>query len=183
MALARVCAIYSITPIASALPSSGDVLLPISSRSIRLSFVNEDVISARFLICDENVDRFWLISWSSPISQYILSNTDITLPSPQGTSRPHASMQDSRPTVLSDAVFPPVLGPEMMSILHLPPTSMSIGTTRSRAISGCLAFTSDTRPVLSISGSMPSMELPYLPRAKYISRSASRSDASAILSD
>ena len=69
------------------------------------------------VICDENVLRLCSILCSSPISAKMLSNTAISEWSSAGILRPDCAISVRRPTVLSDTVLPPVLGPVTISRL------------------------------------------------------------------
>ena len=93
-----------------------------------------------FFMCDEKVDRLCSILCSSPISAYTLAKTPRTDLSPAGMCSPAWPIRVSRPTVLSETVLPPVLGPVTTSRSKSSPSLISIGTTLSLGSSGCLAL-------------------------------------------
>ena len=93
-----------------------------------------------FTICDENVDKLCSMDCSSPISAYIFENTAASEESPAVICSPDAAIIDSKPTVLSVTVLPPVLGPVTTSVSVSFPNDISFDTTLSLSISGCLAF-------------------------------------------
>ena len=91
-------------------------------------------------MCDENVLKFCSIACSSPISH----STSVKMPIVTwlaGKKKPVWQSNIKSPTVLRLTVFPPVLGPVIMSVLKLSPIETSIGTHLSLGMSGCLPFT------------------------------------------
>ncbi len=129
---------------ASAEPSCGSVPAPTSSSKTRLSDETWSSIEMMLLMCDENVDRLCSILCSSPISTKTDGKTLTTDESSAGMNSPVCAIIVSNPTVLSATVLPPVFGPVMSSTRYRSPISISIGTTSSRSMRGCLACTSRT---------------------------------------
>ena len=78
-----------------------------------------------------------------------------------GMCSPKHAIKHSNPTVFKVTVFPPVFGPVIINDLKSFPRFISIGTTESFEIKGCLAcFKSINFSVLMI-GSTPSIALEY----------------------
>ena len=92
-----------------------------------------------FTMWEEKVERDCSMLCSSPMSARIWRNTATRLPSPAGIIRPHMAIRVSRPMVFRATVLPPVLGPVMMRVSNSTPKVMSVGTTFSLAMRGCLA--------------------------------------------
>ncbi len=126
--------------IARAAPSTGSVPAPSSSIRIRLFSSAFSIIFIIFVIWAEKVESDCSMLCSSPISAKTLSKIETSLFSETGIKRPHIAMRVSSPTVLSDTVLPPVFGPVITSVSKLIPNSISVATTLSVGISGCLAF-------------------------------------------
>ena len=91
-------------------PSLGSVPAAISSIKIKVSSSALSRISLIFFICEEKVDKLWIIFWSSPISAYIFSNGQI-FASAQGKNIPDLAININNPTVFNATVFPPVFEP------------------------------------------------------------------------
>ena len=73
---------------------------------------------------------------SSPISTRILLNTETLDLSATGIRSPHIVIKVKRPSVLSDTVLPPVLGPVITSVSYSSPSAISVATTFLGSISG-----------------------------------------------
>ena len=107
-----------------------------------------------FVICAENVDSDCSILCSSPMSAKTLLKTQSLLLSAAGIIIPHKAISVSKPIVFKDTVFPPVFGPVITKISKLVPNSMSVGTTFSLFINGCLDFFKLIIPSLFIIGKL-----------------------------
>ena len=77
---------------------------------------------------------------SSPISTSMLLYTETRDISDTGISIPHITIRVKRPSVLSDTVLPPVLGPVITSVSYSSPIAISVATTFLGSISGWRAF-------------------------------------------
>ncbi len=134
--------------VASAAPSTGSVPAPSSSKSTRLFSSASEIIFIIFFICAEKVESDCSMLCSSPMSASTLPKTDTSLFSSAGIKRPHMAIRVKRPIVFSVTVLPPVLGPVITSVSKLVPSSMSVGTTLSLSMRGCLALCSSILPSL-----------------------------------
>ena len=138
--------------IARAAPSVGSVPAPISSNNIRLLLSAFFRISTVLVICELKVLRLCSILCSSPISANISSNTAISEWSSAGMLSPASAIRVRRPTVFSETVLPPVLGPVIIRRLKSVPRYISIGTTLCGSMRGCLPFFMLMRPSVFITG-------------------------------
>ena len=125
--------------IARAAPSSGSVPAPSSSKRQSDSLSHLFNISTIFAICEEKVDRDCSMLCSSPMSAYISRNKPSFEPSAAGIKSPDSPIRVSSPTVLRVTVFPPVLGPVIISWSKSSPRYTFIGTAFFSSMSGCLA--------------------------------------------
>ena len=136
------------------MPSAGSVPEPSSSMITRLSRPACFKIRSTLEIWAEKVERFSDRFWPSPISQRYSLLMQISASS-HATWRPHWAIMAFKATVLMATVFPPVLGPVMMTPRMASPISRDRGTQIVLSMRGCLpSFITSRRPVL-ILGSVP----------------------------
>ena len=110
-----------------------------------------------FVMCAEKVDRFSAMLCPSPTSHRYALCMQSALPSPAGTCRPLCAIIDSRPTVLSITVLPPVLGPVTITPRVPSAISKSSGTQAALSSSGWRAPRRRMRRSSVISGSRASI--------------------------
>ena len=116
---------------ARAEPSSGSVLVPISSSSTSDEAVASPRMSITFLMCELNVETDCSMLCRSPTSAYMPSYTGSELPFSAETCRPDWCMAARSPTVFIATVLPPVFGPVMTRTDQSGPTVRSTGTASS----------------------------------------------------
>ena len=119
---------------------------------------------------------------SSPISANTWSSTVRDGFSAAGMCRPLWPITCKRPSVLSETVLPPVLGPVITSVVNSFPSLRSIGTTFFLSIKGCLACRMAMIPSSLKTGLTAFISLASLAFAKIKSRSLKSVKSSRILS-
>ena len=112
-----------------AAPSTGSVPAPSSSKSTSESWSAWLSILTVLTIWAEKVLKLCSILCSSPMSAKTSLKTASLLPSKAGIWSPAWPISVKSPTVLSETVLPPVLGPVTIKRLKSFPRWMSIGTT------------------------------------------------------
>ena len=111
------------------------------------------------------MDRDWAMDCSSPMSESTRSKIRTVESAPAGMCRPHWAMRVMRPMVFRVTVLPPVLGPVIIRVSKVSPSSRSLATAFFLSSSGCRAFR--RRKYLSDSlGWEPSIFNDSWPRAK-----------------
>ena len=159
---------------ARAAPSTGSVPAPSSSSRIRELSSASFKMPTMVVMWEEKVDRDWAMDCSSPMSASTRLKTRTVESAPAGMCRPHWAMRVSRPMVFRVTVLPPVLGPVIIRVSNLSPSSRSLATAFFLSSRGCRALWS--RRYLSDSRGLPaSMFRDSLPRAKMVSSQMSRS--------
>ncbi len=96
---------------ARAEPSVGSVPAPTSSSSTRVPGPAASTKRTTLRRWLEKVESDCAMLCSSPMSAITRPKTGSRAPPAAGTRRPAWCMSDSRPSVLSDTVLPPVFGP------------------------------------------------------------------------
>ena len=162
--------ICSIIAIPSAAPSLGSVPLPISSSKTKVWRLVWRKISAIFCIWPENVLKAFSISCWSPISIKISLKIAMLLLPSWWTNTPKAVSRHVNASVFNTTVFPPALGPVIISPLASLPNETDNGTAF-LPNKGWVTF--DTCKISSSLTAIftPSILREYLARAKIISSS------------
>ncbi len=117
----------------------------------------------------ENVEAFWAIDCSSPMSVQTRVKRP-TVASAAGTCMPQAVIVTARPTSLSATVLPPMFGPETISIRTSSSSRTDCGTARSSS-SGWRPSRSTTTASSTSVGATASMRSAMRARAAARSRS------------
>ena len=130
--------------IAKLAPSSGSVPAPISSIKTKVWSSTFFIISMMPLMWDEKVLSDCSIDCSSPISAQISRKTAALLPSAAGINRPACAINCNKPTVFKVIVLPPVFGPVIKIVSNSSPKRISLATTFSGSIKGCLALINES---------------------------------------
>ena len=156
---------------ARAAPSVGSVPAPSSSKSTRLSGVICFKKDTMFVMWEEKVLRLCSMLCSSPMSANTLVNTPSSERSRAGMWRPAWPIRVKSPTVFRETVFPPVLGPVMMSRSKSSPSVREMGTTDFGSRRGWRPWRIRILRSLLKRGRLAFMERARAPRAKMKSSS------------